>query len=91
MAQIVFHDSGNLKLLSLAMKYCGGWERELEDNEIHCMMKVSFGHSVCALAVSHNKYNLVSTAEIYQANYRGGKNLYSDLSIHMLSDALLRK
>lgn len=37
------------------------------------MMKVSFGHSVCALAVSHNKCNLVSTAEIYQANYRGGK------------------
>lgn len=57
-------------LLLLAMECCGGQKRKLEDNEMHCMMKVSFGHSLCGVAVSQNKYNLVSIVEIQQANYR---------------------
>lgn len=31
-----------------------------------------FGHSLCALAVSHNKYNLLSLAETDQTNGGGG-------------------
>lgn len=45
------------------------------------------------LGVSHNQYNLMSIAEIYPANNRVycGKKLFSHLSIHFPSYALLRK